>query len=263
MLRHCGTVVFTFTALLLSGNISSASMAEIPAGEFRPLYLAEDSPLVAIEAFSLDRLPVTNRDYLKFVSAHPKWEKGKVPTVFADSRYLQHWKKNAASDSWEPEEAMLDFPVVNVSWFAANSYCRAFSKKLPSIAQWEYVARASEFSPEGFREPGYQQRILNWYAHHGRPENNPVGHSPANYWGIYDLHGMVWEWTVDFNSALVSGESRADSSIDKKLYCAAGSVNAADPSDYAAFMRYAFRSSLSARYAMSNLGFRCAISRGN
>ena len=258
-------VVFSLTALalLLSVNTGFASMAEIPAGEFRPLYLQQDGPLVEVESFSLDRLPVTNREYLVFVDRNPSWQKDRVPAVFADSRYLQHWQKSTDGHGWKPDSAMLDFPIVNVSWFAANSYCRSLNKVLPSVAQWEYVARASESNPEGWQEPGYRQKILNWYAHHGQPQNSPVGLSAANYWGIYDLHGMIWEWTMDFNSALVSGESRADSNIDKKLYCAAGTVNAADPSDYAAFMRYAFRSSLSAGYAMPNLGFRCAASGTN
>ena len=112
MFHRCGTAVFAFTVLFGSGNTSFARMAEISAGEFRPLYLVEGSPLVAVEAFSLDRVPVTNQDYLAFVLQHPEWQKDQVPAVFADSRYLQHWNKNAASDSWEPERAVLDFPVV-------------------------------------------------------------------------------------------------------------------------------------------------------
>ncbi|MDC2887990.1 hypothetical protein [Psychrosphaera algicola] len=40
--------------------------------------------------------------------------------------------------------------------------------------------------------------------------------------GVKDLHGLIWEWTEDFNSALVSGESRSDSNINQKLFCAAG-----------------------------------------
>jgi formylglycine-generating enzyme required for sulfatase activity len=76
------------------------------------------------------------------------------------------------------------------------------------------------------------------------------------------MHGLVWEWVEDFNSAMVTGESRADSGIERDLFCGSGAASASDFRDYAAFMRYAFRSSLDAKYAVSNLGFRCARSVG-
>ena len=73
-----------------------------------------------------------------------------------------------------------------------------------------------------------------------------------------DLHGLVWEWTSDFNSVLISGESRKDVDKDSNLFCGSAAVGASDLMNYAAFMRYAIRGSLKARYNMSNLGFRCA-----
>jgi len=85
-----------------------------------------------------------------------------------------------------------------------------------------------------------------------------VGSGFRNAWGVDDLHGLVWEWTLDFNSALVSGESRGDASLEKSLFCGSGASNAADFADYAAFMRFAFRASLEAHYTTANLGFRGA-----
>jgi len=157
---------------------------------------------------------------------------------------------------WVPDASQNQAAVTHVSWFAAQAYCEAQGKRLPTIGEWEFVARASESSPDGSQEPGYNQRILDWYA---KPNlNASIGLTPKNYWGVKDLHGLIWEWTEDFNSNLISGESRADASIDTSLYCAAAATDAADPSDYAAFMRYGFRSSLQARFTISNLGFRCA-----
>lgn len=115
---------------------------------------------------------------------------------------------------------------------------------------------ASESRVDGSQESGYNQRILDWYA--SANVNTTIGLTPGNFWGVKDLHGLNWEWVEDFNSNLITGESRADASINTNLYCAAASTDAADPSDYAAFMRYGFRSSLQARFAISNLGFRCA-----
>jgi formylglycine-generating enzyme required for sulfatase activity len=85
-----------------------------------------------------------------------------------------------------------------------------------------------------------------------------VGGGFRNLWGIEDLHGPVREWTLDFNSALVSGESRGDATLERTLFCGAGATNASDFGDYAAFMRFAYRASLEADYTTANLGFRCA-----
>ncbi len=248
-------------ALLLAASAGLANMVHIEAGEFRPLYLTKDSSLVTVERFAMDRLPVTNAQYIAFVTSNPRWKKGSIPSIFADLRYLQHWTLGEPENRWMPDQSILENAVVNVSWFGAQAYCQALGKRLPTVSQWEYVAMASETRADGSDEPGYRQRILGWYAKHGTPDTITVGQTTANYWGVHDMHGLVWEWTEDFNSALVTGESRADSAIDQKLYCAAGSVGAADPGDYAAFMRYGFRSSLSANYSLANLGFRCASSK--
>lgn len=251
------------TTYLMLAAAAVASMADISRGEYRPLYLSDDSPIVIVAAFRIDRLPITNRQFFEFVSEQPRWQKDKVPSLFAEVRYLQHWQYQESTQRWQPTAVEADSAVVNISWFAAQAYCQAQGKRLASVAEWEYVARASETQANGSQEPGYQQRILSWYARPNSKTPVTVGQTPANYWGVFDLHGLHWEWTEDFNSTLVSGESRADSGIDQKLYCAAGVAGAADPSDYAAFMRYGFRSSLEAKFALPNLGFRCASDQVN
>jgi len=72
------------------------------------------------------------------------------------------------------------------------------------------------------------------------------------------LHGLVWEWVADFNTAMVTGDARGYTGLDRQLFCGSGAVGAQDLSNYAAFMRYGFRSSLQADYCVHNLGFRCA-----
>lgn len=85
-----------------------------------------------------------------------------------------------------------------------------------------------------------------------------AGLGRPNFYGARDLHGLVWEWVEDFNTAMVTGESRADTGLERDLFCGAGSVGAKDTTDYAAFMRQALRSSLKANNTTTSLGFRCA-----
>ena len=58
--------------------------------------------------------------------------------------------------------------------------------------------------------------------------------------------------------ALVTGDARGDTGLERQLFCGAGSLGASDRGNYAAFMRFGFRSSLRAGYTVHNLGFRCA-----
>jgi formylglycine-generating enzyme required for sulfatase activity len=67
--------------------------------------------------------------------------------------------------------------------------------------EWEYVAAASETKRNAQRDPEFISRILNWYASHNDVIGD-TGQRPANVYGIKDLHGLVWEWTNDFNRFL-------------------------------------------------------------
>lgn len=155
---------------------------------------------------------------------------------------------------------MLDnSPVTNVSWFAAKEYCDCRGKRLPTMNEWEYAAMASETKEDAQQDSAFNQRIIQGYET-PQTDKKTIGSTFKNYWGVYDLHGLVWEWTSDFNAVLISGESRKDVDTDRNLFCAAGALNATNLMNYAAFMRYAFRGSLKAKYCVKNLGFRCAKS---
>nr|WP_100802172.1 formylglycine-generating enzyme family protein [Ulvibacter sp. MAR_2010_11] len=226
-------------------------MVVVEGGNYLPLY-GVDTSLVQVESFYMDVYPVTNQEYLKFVKEFPQWKKSKVKRLFADGNYLLGWQGDENYGQLLPNA-----PVTNVSWFAAKKYCECQGKRLPSMDEWEFAAMADENVPDARKNKSYNQYILGWYETRHNLQQ-PIGSTFKNYWGIYDLHGLVWEWTSDFNSVLLSGESRKDVDKDANLFCGSAAVGATDLMNYAAFMRYAFRGSIKANYAIKNLGFRCA-----
>lgn len=229
----------------------TATMVNIKGGKYVPLY-GRDSQLVAINDFSMDVLPVSNDNFLAFVKVNKRWKKSAVKKIFADGNYLYGWK----NDTTIGIDMKHNSPITNISWYAAKAYCECQGKRLPTVDEWEYVAMSNQDLADARREKTYNQYILDWYEK-PKTSNNAIGQTFKNYYGIYDLHGLVWEWTSDFSSILLTGESRNDVKTDKDLFCGTGSINATDLMNYAAFMRYAFRGSLRAEYSVKNLGFRC------
>lgn len=222
----------------------------IKGGTYIPLY-GTDTSIVSVGDFEIDIHPVTHQQYLDFVIDHPKWKKSKVTRLFANNSYLLDWTSDTTFS-----QAISNSPVNTVSWYAAKAYCEYVGKRLPTVDEWEYVAMADETKKDARVDSLYNQKILSSYE---TPKTylKQVGETHKNIWGVYDLHGLVWEWTLDFNSVLISGESRKDVDTDRNLFCAGGAVGAKDLMNYAAFMRYAFRGSLKADFCIKNLGFRC------
>jgi formylglycine-generating enzyme required for sulfatase activity len=202
---------------------------------------------VKLEAFWIDRYPVTNDVFLEFVKDHPKWRRSRIKGLFSDASYLSQWKADLRLGL-----GLSHHPVTRVSWFAARAYCNAHGGELPTTDQWEYAAGAKE----GFSN-GTRALILEWY---GRPATRlpgRIGSGSRDARGIHDLFGLVWEWTLDFDSTMSSDELRNAGTNDSGLFCGLGGQGALDASDYASFMRYSFRNSLKASYTTASLGFRC------
>lgn len=227
-------------------------MVMVKGGVYIPLY-GIDTTAVKIDSFLMDIYPVSNTEFSVFLQQYPEWKRSNVKRLFADENYLMLWE----TDDTLGNQLHPDAPVTNVSWFAAKKYCQCQGKRLPTVDEWEYAAMADEQTIDARKKETYNQYILDWYET-PKSFNNTVGSTFKNYWGIYDLHGLVWEWTMDFNAVLISGESRKDVDKDSNLFCGSAAVGASDLMNYAAFMRYALRGSVKANYAIKNLGFRCA-----
>ena len=230
-------------------------MVSIPAGTYVPLQrTTKDAPQIIVAPFLLDEHPVTNAEFLAFVTRHPQWRRSQVSPLFADESYLENW-----SGDLEPgPRAPLNSPVVRVSWFAARAYARSLGQRLPTTAEWERAAAAGYANADGRNDEALNRDLYAWLARPVPAAAPDISSVKPNFFGLRGMHGLVWEWVDDFNTAMVTGESRADSGLDRDLFCGAGSIGAKDTSDYAAFMRDALRSSLKANNTTTSLGFRCA-----
>ena len=241
-------VALILLCLISSGFfiIPEEQMIKIPAGKYTPFFQKNGENLSQpLGKFYMYIYAVTNEEYLRFVKGNPSWCKSRVNHLFADENYLKYW---AGDFNVGPDyQKIKNSPVTNISWFAANAYARWMQKRLPTTAEWEYAAL-------GLNQKGKDdltKTILAWYEKPNPPFIPPVGSTFKNSFGLYDMHGLIWEWVYDFNQPLAEGAG------DKALYCSSGALKTTNQKDYASYMRYAFRSSLKGNYCVNNLGFRC------
>lgn len=260
---HTMKIMFflSFSLLALTAGFSQPAaisdagkkMVTIPATRYTPFFRLPNTPPVSLPAFKMDETAVTNLEFLEFVKANPQWQKSRVNRLFADSNYLKHWESDLVIG--EKNKEIFNSPVVNVSWFAAKAYAAWKGKRLPTVAEWE-TAGAADMVNSKFNN--LTDQILNWYTKPNEKILPNIKTAGKNAYGLYDMHGLIWEWTFDFNSFIKSGDSRANTQDELKLFCASSSLYVKDKSDYASFLRFSYRGSLKGNFCIANLGFRCA-----
>jgi formylglycine-generating enzyme required for sulfatase activity len=246
----------TLPLLLLAGAVHAQDWASLPGdAAFTSALKYEDSGgKVAIAPFELMVHPVTNAQFLAFVTRHPEWRRGSAPVIFAEARYLSHWSGPLSLGA----AALPAQPVTQVSWFAAQAYCEAEGARLPTWSEWEYAAAADATRVDARKDPAWRERILAWYA---KPSGTPldvVGAAAPDVHGVHDLHGLVWEWVEDYAAMLVSADNRQQADPDLLKFCGAGALSTDDRENYAVLMRIAMLSALEADDTTGNVGFRCA-----
>ncbi|HXK20367.1 MAG TPA: formylglycine-generating enzyme family protein [Polyangiaceae bacterium] len=213
------------------GPSAALELLPISSAPFRPFFKSGAAP-TTVKAFRLARAPVTRQDFLSFLKCHPEWRRSHASAGLSEAAYLSDFESDLA-----PGPAPLEAPITFVSWFAARAFCASKGLRLPSTVEWE--------------------RALGGYGDRSDAVDSTAAASfafamgrPAVDLSLSRLEARaVWEWTSDFNSAPEAGAA--------SQFCGDG-VRSNAPNDYAAFLRYSFRSSLKAGYALKNLGFRCA-----
>jgi len=94
-------------------------------------------------------------------------------------------------------------PVEQVSWDDSQNFCRQAGFRLPTEAEWEYACRAG--STGAYSGTGVLNE-MGWVRENSGSTTHPIGQKQPNAWGLYDMHGNVWEWCADWYGAYSAGD---------------------------------------------------------
>lgn len=158
---------------------------------------------VSIRDFYMGIYPITNQQYAAFLNDYgdSKIQEGQYA---GQSMIYEHsWSLTIENNKWISIKEFDQHPVINVTWYGANEFCKWLSQEtnkqysLPSEAQWEFAARGGCESL-GFPYAGsYKLKEVAWFDQNSHDETKTVGLKLHNELGLHDMNGNVWEWCLD------------------------------------------------------------------
>ncbi|MCB0168173.1 MAG: SUMF1/EgtB/PvdO family nonheme iron enzyme [Anaerolineae bacterium] len=209
-------------------------MEYVPAGEF---LFGDGKERKDLPEFWIDKTPVTNAEYKRFLEANPNHP---VPNINEGWAKPYNWDDKTRTYP----EGRADHPVVLVSWQDAQSYAQWANKRLPTEEEWEKAARGTDGRNYPWGHITSSIKRCNMYRNEGG--TTPVGYySPQgdSPYGVVDMVGNVWEWTDSVYGGL--GKVLRGGAWDSK------SVS---------HQRISIRQGNLEGVRNNNLGFRCLIS---
>ena len=168
---------------------------------------SNEKPVHEVEistGFWLGKYEVTVGQFRRFVEA-TGYDAGNRCMTDESGHWEWHSGRNWRNPGYAPSD---DHPVVCVSWADVSAYAAWLSResgalyRLPSEAEWEYACRAGTQTRWSFGDDASQLTDYAWYwdstCNVGECHIHAVGGKLPNPWGLYDMHGNVWEWVNDW-----------------------------------------------------------------
>ncbi len=185
----------------------------VPAGLFTMLGSGQREVTFA-GPFYISKTEVTNAQYKHFIDQSRYEGRPEVDPVY--DLYLLHLRGKSIMPTGD------DFPVVYVSWHNAKAFCAWAGLDLPSEAEWEYCCRAGTTTIYSFGDEPNAYEQYGWALNNSEGHPHEVAQLKPNAWGLYDMHGNVWEWCLDdyiqnYDDAPTDGSARYDNRMTKVL----------------------------------------------
>lgn len=242
-------------ALIIVPAWAGGHYVQVPGGSFRSAMLVDGHArrTVAVPAFRMRSELVTRQEFLAFAMRTPRWQRGRVPAVFAAPGYLSDSNNALALDAGhDPAQ-----PAVWISWFAARAYCASEGARLPHWIEWEYAAAADATRRDARADASWLARKLaRLTAGFGDASAAPYHEAPDVY-GLRDMHVLVAEWVDDYAAMFIGADTRNPGDTSLLRLCGGAAAAFAEHADYALMMRVATLAALKPADSSANVGFRC------